>query len=128
MTRPWDAARIAEARARCEAATDGPWVYVEDEDSIKGPTESGAHIASMPTVDDFPCLDDEGPNHDAAAAEIAANNDFIAVARTALPEALDEIERLRAQVANLHADLDAMRTELIKAKRERNAALARGVK
>jgi outer membrane murein-binding lipoprotein Lpp len=36
-----------------------------------------------------------------------------------------EIDRLRARIANLEADLDAMRAELLEAKRERNAALDR---
>jgi chromosome segregation ATPase len=84
VTRPWDAARIAEVRAW--AAQGGP---------------------------------------DASAGGL-----YLVDARRVVPEALDEIERLRADVVRCHADLnnraadlDAMRTELIEAKRERNAAL-----
>jgi hypothetical protein len=127
--------RIAELWALCDAATPGPWTFEcldagSDEDDASG----GCWQVPEPLV----TASSEGDYLN------GRNAWFIAAARTALPEALDEIERLRAdlrdavsarevehevmlvqagRLQNLRADLDAMRTELIEAKRDRNAAL-----
>jgi hypothetical protein len=75
--------RIAELRALAEKATPGPWQRngvrkrVLDEDSIVVATVDGKGWAFIPIGKDEP-----GAIADAA---------FIAAARTALPEALDEL-------------------------------------
>ncbi len=71
--------RIAELRALAEQATPGPWRFSGTSDL----TPKG--WISTPQ-DDICDLTGAGAPHDAA---------FIAAARTALPEALDAIERVR---------------------------------
>lgn len=79
--------RIAELRALCEAATPGPWETVGTE--IDAPTEE------VVTADCAPC---GWSGCSGARVEVSgANADFIVQARTALPEALDEIERLQGE-------------------------------
>jgi hypothetical protein len=68
-------------RALCEAATPGPWTHDYDGEqgyAVRGPSDGQ-------TV----CI---GYEEDAA---------FIAAARTALPEVIDELERLRARILEL---------------------------
>jgi hypothetical protein len=82
--------RIAELRELCEMATPGPWSFEcldagDDEDDASG----GCWQVPEPLV--TPSSDGDYLN--------GRNAWFIAAARTALPEALDEIERLRAEVA-----------------------------
>lgn len=79
--------RIAELRALCNAkVTPGPWEAHGD-----------SVIASHPTnLDQAPVVHTDGfwfPR------EAGANARFIAAARTALPELLDEIERLRGALS-----------------------------
>jgi hypothetical protein len=85
-------ARIAELRALCEAATAGPWrvsmtgysVKSNDDDAPTIAIPHGVSVLTSKQIDRW-----------------LANAEFIAAARTALPDALDEIERLRATVATL---------------------------
>lgn len=69
--------RIEELRSLCNAATPGPWV------------QQGSNVIAPETGEDV--------------AYYCAMRDaeFIAAARTALPEALAEIERLRAAMQAL---------------------------
>jgi hypothetical protein len=81
----WDDARIAQERAICERATAAPWLqprpFILFKPNTPTPTESPENwLATF----DSP--------HDAT---------FAAHARTALPEALDEIERLQGVVNDL---------------------------
>jgi hypothetical protein len=88
--------RIAELRALAEAATPGPWTY----DAVAGGTQDISADAAL----------DAQHYRSGALARVKArvqvqkdsscepNAAFIAAARTALPEALLEIERLRATI------------------------------
>jgi len=108
-----DAKRIAELRALCEAATPGPWYYAPnryDEVGLRGITSApGAAVyAPLRQACDPRWRDTLGGTSNASigsrqGADVVfvadwtyrpANAAFIAAARTALPEALDEIERL----------------------------------
>ena len=87
---------VAAARARCDAATEGPWRAAEQSDREWWGIQS-EHVA-LASVFDRP------------------NAEFIAAARTALPAALDEITRLqaaldeaRAEVARAKSALDRVR-------------------
>jgi hypothetical protein len=94
----WDEARIARERAICEAATEGPW-------TVSQSTHEGLWVVTEAT-------DEEGfPAHyisrrdwywsGGVVQEGHPDQTFIAHARTALPEALDEIERLQGVVNDL---------------------------
>jgi len=75
--------RIAELRALAEAATPGPWM-----------ARSMMNVVTVDPVDGISHYDiaecEWGPN-----MQKQANAGYIAAARTALPEALDAIERVR---------------------------------
>jgi len=71
--------RIKQLRALCEAATDGPW-------------DSARDGVWRWYGDNSECVAGHLTN------PMAPDAAFIAAARTALPEALDDVERLRAQV------------------------------
>lgn len=83
-------------KARCEAATPGPW---ELKESQVAPTYyvfgSHSHIATMNGERDFY----SNTKPDAA---------FIAAARTDIPALIAEVERLRAEVRRLQAAADLM--------------------
>jgi hypothetical protein len=92
-----DEKRKAELRGLCEVATKGYWYWVGD---------------SLVTDDEFPivlkpCVADGGL---AMQDEVAlyckeADRNLIAAARTALPELLDEIKRLKATIARMQNEL-----------------------
>lgn len=111
-------ARLAHLRALCDAATPGPWaVYDRTPEDIERPGIDGVYAEPQGKYSgrivetDFGCY----PPYKRDAA-------FIAAARTALPEALDEIERLAAQVEALRtrtpyyyeltAERDALKVEV----------------
>jgi hypothetical protein len=73
------------ARAVCDAATKGPWKF-----QPKGTIKSDAYGAAIA----FLSLDADG-------IVSRADGEFIAFARTALPWALDEIERLRSALERI---------------------------
>jgi hypothetical protein len=77
-----------QVREVCDKATAGPWkhVYVPGRRTPGWPGEPGNHRL-VPNGHMWAPIDAHDPDSEDAA--------FIAVARTALPEALDEIERLR---------------------------------
>ena len=89
-----------EIRAICNAATDGPW-RIEPVLGCKRiqAGKAGVHKQAQwkTEVACTPGLADEEQDN--------ANATFIATARTALPEALDEIERLEKEVEALKHDL-----------------------
>lgn len=84
--------RINELRALCEAATLGPW--------FEG--DLGIYF-------DATAIGGIG-NHNVMA--LKQNRPLIAAARTALPEALDEIERLRNEIDDLDMYITELETEL----------------
>ena len=81
----WDEERIARERAICDAATEAPWLQRQPFVLFK---------PNQPTPDVWLATFDSP--HDAT---------FAAHARTALPEALDEIERLRGVIERYLASL-----------------------
>ncbi len=90
-------ARIAELRKLCEEATPGPWRH-------KAPahiTHDGTATMLAGTI--AICTD---PVHPSAKRDAA----FIAAARTALPELIAEVERLREELnVSFKAQIDQMR-------------------
>ena len=77
---------IAASRARCEAATKGPWTHIEDAPMFVGSTEMVQTPNSNINVGRVYSQNLQ-PRHDAA---------FIAHARTDLPRALEALERAMA--------------------------------
>jgi hypothetical protein len=87
---------IAADRAVCDAATPGPWFHRHsyvDEKERKGELPSKTVHATSDSGDDVICRCEGG-----YGVEIAA---FIAAARTRWPAALDRIEQLEKEVAEL---------------------------
>ena len=93
----WTKERHAEARARCEAATKGPWI-------------TGEHIGEPRALcrADDPTMSLLGVDRDGLAivytetrAQSAKDAALIAHARADLPDALAEIERLRGQLEGI---------------------------
>lgn len=97
----FNAARAEAIRSRCEAATPGPWKWTPQEEEVErdGTVEkvTGAQIESIFTFD-------TGEGYYGVENN---NAEFIAHARTDLPDALAEIERLTAQVETLQGERDA---------------------
>jgi hypothetical protein len=94
--------RIKKLRALAEAATRGPWHMRSGEDVAYVDVIPGeAGICELP----FYAIEEE-------RGEAEADARFIAAARTALPEALDEIEKLRGLLEETVASvvLDAARS------------------
>ena len=86
--------RIAELRALCAAATAGPWEVDGDGRDVCGFRERLGGASGRPP---YEITENNGFMRNDMAADAA----FIAGARTALPEALDEIERLRATLKRI---------------------------
>lgn len=84
---------VRAARALCDAATKGPWYA-----SVAPIDERVSDIDYVVETDDLLIsgVYSGGPHDDLLAQPDA---EFIAAARTLLPAALDEIERLRAALA-----------------------------
>lgn len=107
-------ARLNELRALCDAATEGPWKTcgASDDRCKCGHVWSrprDGHIATAMHIDQY-AKDDPGRleaeelvPHD--LDEMVGNARFIAAARTAIPELLDEIERLKKLIGD---DISAM--------------------
>jgi len=87
-------ARLAELEALCKAATPGPWFPWE---SPKSCQLVNTGLRGEPSI----CMCYDHTKNDEYDA--APNADFIAAARTALPEALAEVRRLAADNARLRA-------------------------
>jgi hypothetical protein len=79
---------IDESRRICDAATPGPWEW------------SGDDLMSSST-----CIATTGCDCGLSVTPVEDDKRFSAHARTALPAALDEIERLRRQNERLKAAL-----------------------
>lgn len=92
--------RLAAMQARCDAATPGPWYVEEDSGEDETTGAPWAELVGIAEDDGSPVIrkTDLGPDSD--------NDDdweFMAHARTDLPDTLDEIRRLRAVVAEQDA-------------------------
>lgn len=103
--------RRAAAKARCEAATLGPWETCdygvltswEYHRTKKAGTPAKAGKYTQKPMK-LPVVLTTCPL--SAFPMLRRNCDFIATARTDLPDALAEIERLEAEVAALRAQLE----------------------
>ncbi len=82
--------KLAEMQARCDAATPGPWIYDEFQLTID--------IDLDPLPENTVAQIDELRDH-------APDGEFIAHARTDLPQVLADNERLRAEVERLKVEL-----------------------
>lgn len=82
-------------RALCEAATPGPWSVDHYEE-----TDDWCLRADNATIPGNSIADAGGFSYKPDAA-------FIAAARTAIPELLDEVERLRAALERIVKNCDA---------------------
>lgn len=92
---------LAEIKARCEAATPGPWDYDEMHQEITTPYSSDQYWlivseARQTPDQDYP-VDQFGHTYD-------ANFAFIAHAREDIPALLAEVERLMEDVDALHRE------------------------
>lgn len=110
-------ARVAQIKARCEKATEGPWCWEatgeKSNDYAVGTatTPDGKPVSGRLVVTDDPdtghWLDDEIiRRHLVGEGEgRLADADFIAHAREDLPWCLAQIERLQKRIANAEAAL-----------------------
>jgi hypothetical protein len=105
--------RLDEIKARCEAATPGPWKHRDPpEVQIPDPNwerheivdESLKLVAQThyPTTE-WKCARNE---------EMERNGPFIAAARTDIPDLLAEVERLRAEAAEMQLRIQEQDAEL----------------
>lgn len=94
-----------QVREVCDKATAGPWkhVYVPGRRTPGWPGEPGEHRL-VPNGHMWAPIDAHDPDSEDAA--------FIAMARTALPEALDEIDSLRAGQQNDDRDHRRLTAEI----------------
>ena len=103
---------LDKARALCDAATEGPWVdggqgwvfaaaLIPDDGESRGMRDLLASVATKP-----------------------GDSALIAAARTLLPEALDEIEQLRCDLAHEKWNADRLLDQAIEARAERDKAEA----
>lgn len=83
-------ARIAELRALADAATPGPWDGTDY--SVSGQTDGRSQFVAAVSCEVY----DSNPRY-------AQDSAFIASARTAVPELLDEVERLRDALEEISA-------------------------
>lgn len=112
---PMTAARRAAIKARCDAATPGPWV-------VSSEYASGVDLGYKPDHErtwgygcgnDFVCDLNDGEYHEYHnKAEQMANASFIAYAREDVPALLAEVERWRAEVARLKDEIASLEQEL----------------
>jgi len=85
---------LADIRARSEAATGGPWRFVEEgRDNISGDSFIMTGPPTGRNGDLYLTTDKRDGSH--------ADYEFIAHARQDIPRLLDEVERLRKLVAEL---------------------------
>lgn len=103
MTTPLTPDELAAIRARCEAATPGPWTlsHFSAKDTEDGDAET--HIQCYADADEEEGVSLAWVNHwsygdDPPKQESVANALFISRARTDVPRLLDEVERLRTAI------------------------------
>src|SRR5688572_25802864 len=96
---------IKAVRAVCDAATPGPW---------------RAHSYGAEVQTDSEAVDEEfvcqcyweADRITGGTPQQFADAAFIALARTALPQALDELELARAEIASLQEKVNCLRDEV----------------
>lgn len=96
MNEPMTATRLAELRALADAATEGPWVMHCDDMEVIVVQADGDRwpMACYPIARGMEQGESDGEDDGA----------FIAAARTAVPELLDEVERLQSVLDELRND------------------------
>ncbi len=85
-------AQLEELKKLCAEATPGPWrseVWHNHDDD--GWAAVGPHIKDTPGDDFYSSEEPDSPSYDRATSD----SDFIVAARTAVPELIAEVERLR---------------------------------
>lgn len=93
--------RLAELEALANEATPEPWIWDGDECELRSP-------ASIQAV-----LDGEWWNTgDAGVSVLPKNIAFIAAARTAVPELIAEVRRLRVGLESARATIQSMLNDL----------------
>lgn len=104
MTEPLDVERI---RAYCEKATAGPWTVPHfAKPDIRCDCQYVLCGSCMGAICTVHVGNEPNEGDDPPTPEAKANGELIANARTDLPAAIDEIERLRAEVAASQAKLE----------------------
>lgn len=102
---PLSAAEIAAMRARCEAATPGPWVISYDNDT--GPSDEGFwewyQVGPVQVHTRAPWQWQSPDRRWKADNQSESDADFVSAARTDLPKLLDELERARALLSDIAA-------------------------
>lgn len=97
---------LDELKALCEAATPGPWTWECDGDD--DPACSFALFAPhIPRLPERLVLH----QHNGYIRTTQPNADFIAAARTAMPELIAEVERLQDAYSRVSRDLMLMANE-----------------
>ena len=97
-------ARIDELRALCKDATSGPWHY----DGMHNEIKTQDYHSVVNETFGRNCPGDNELEVDEFGHCYFADFAFIAAARSALPEALDEIERLQKENADLEEEMHKM--------------------
>lgn len=96
--------RIEELKKLCAEATPGPWrqeVWHNHDEG--GWAAVGPHIKDTPGDDYYSSEEPGSPSHEKATSD--AN--FIAAARTAVPELIAEVERLRDRLRDYEPGYEA---------------------
>jgi len=96
---------IKKLRELCEKATPGPWEWQYSE-------KWGTSVFND-TLGVITAYTNERGNPDITIAE--EDLEFIAAARTALPEILDEVERLRKEVRLLNERINVIKWSIVEA-------------
>lgn len=91
--------RLKEISARCEAATEGPWLRRENVEDMLTVFVSNTRIA-------------ETSRCNLLVNQMLRNADFIAHARQDLPDCLAEIERLNKRIGEIGIERDVALGEL----------------
>lgn len=97
MSGEWTQGRHEAARAACDAATDGPW-EAQATTVQKAPFDRDSVLNDIAVMRGHP--------------QWLANAEFIALARTELPAALAEIERLDGRLTRACMEIGELRQQL----------------
>lgn len=88
-----DSARLAEIRARADAATDGPWDYGDQSATIHAPSDDYKQVAHF--------MSEPGAGMEWDMDQVRANAQFAAAARSDVPFLLDAIAARDTEIESL---------------------------
>ena len=91
---------IEAIRAACANATEGPWKAVYEHDE----RQWAYHLASVDSQDVTYYIHDAAQTYQKRDSHVGSNAEFIAGARAWVPALLDEVEGLRAALADIRND------------------------